>query len=1033
MFEETAAQEAESVGAADAAAESVPPSEAQTPPAGAPAVETMPQTESEDTVASEVVPFIALTELAKEPSAESTGGHVGVMEPPTNSVQATWEAPPETPTPNQAPTLPSGGAVVEMDAELAAIFFQEASELLDGNEANLEHWRQEPEQRQWREALQRSLHTLKGSARMAGVSALGDLAHALESLLAAGLERHLPIAGGLFDLLQAGNDRLAQMLDSLHSRTPVMPATDFLERVQWVVEHPAALGAAGPPPAAGLTLAAGPDALPGEPLTEEERGLRSLFLEEGLPLAEAAREALAAWTRAPQDVLSLDRLRDSLRGLKSGAGLAGLSAVEGLGGEMLGVTEALASDTFEATPEVMERLRQAVDLLGDMLRRLRDGSSPTPAGDTIAHLRGLLEPAQAAGLGAAAAPRGLGEVLPFPPREEPVPGGRPQYEQVRVRADLLDRLVNLAGEVSIYRSRLEQQVNGFHQALDEFQQTSERLVDQLRRLSIETEAQMLFRHQESPVGQDYAVFEPLELDRYSSVQQLSRSMNESVSDLDNIRLLIDTLARDAELLLVQQGRAHTDLQEGLMHTRMLPFAVLVPRLNRIVRQLCGELGKQAELRVRGGQNELDRAVLDKMVASLEHILRNAIDHGVEAADVRRTRGKAVRGTIDVLVSRQGTDVVVQVGDDGGGVDLEAVRRKAVASGLIDAAAEIPEEELLQLILESGLSTAVQVSQISGRGVGLDVVDATVKQMGGTVSIRSTKGLGTTFIIRLPLMMSITQALIVQAGTEVYAIPLGQVQAVTQARHEDLARYYRSQSPTVRYAGTSYQFMHLATLLGGPPPELPGPGKKLPLLLMRSGDQQVALQVEAILGRREIVVKPLGPQLSAVRGLLGATILGDGRAALILEGGTVVRRGMAMMRTARGPGEVRERIAEEALTVMVVDDSLTMRKVATRLLERHRMRVLTAADGVEALEQLEEHKPDVMVLDIEMPRMDGYELARHMRHTPELKDIPIVMVTSRIGEKHRRHAIEIGVDRYLGKPYQEADLLENIHAVLRERR
>jgi chemosensory pili system protein ChpA (sensor histidine kinase/response regulator) len=969
---------------------------------------------------------------------EPVGAGLAVVEAPSSPAAAApgAEGAEMPPTPEPAPSTgegPTPGAALELDPELAAIFFQEATDLLENNEAALEGWRAEPEQPRWRESLQRSLHTLKGSARMAGVSALGDLSHALESLLAAAVERRVPVGPELFDLLQAGTDRLAQMLDSLRGRAAVTPATDFLQHLDWVVSHPEALRPSGrgveeEPPGEVVQPAAPADSA-AAPLSDEERALRALFFDESGALLAAATEGLAAWRAELTDLARLAAVRDSLRALQSGAAVSRLPDVEGIAGEVVSVAEALQSGRVGADDEVSGSLHAAVDWLADSLTRLRNGSPPS-AGDQIRdELRkwtGSPAPVPATRLVEATA-----EVLPFPAKREPAPSQPAQYEQVRVRADLLDRLVNLAGEVSIYRARLEQQVHGFHLAIDEFQQTSERLADQLRRVSIETEAQMLFRHQES-ASEDDAVFDPLELDRYSVLQQLSRSLNESVSDLDNIRSLIDNLTRDAEMLLVQQGRAHTELQEGLMHTRMLPFAVLVPRLNRMVRQLCTELGKQAEFRTHGGENELDRAVLDKMVGPLEHILRNAIDHGIEPAQTRRSRGKPARGSIDLRVTRQGTDVIIHIEDDGGGIDLQAVRRKALENALIASDSDLTEQELLQLILESGFSTAARVSQVSGRGVGLDVVDATVKQLGGTVSIGSRAGRGMTFTIRLPLMLSITQALIVQAGQEVYAVPLGQVQAVTQGRHEELARYYRSDAPTVKYAGSAYQFMHLSTLLGGAPPELPGPGKKLPLLLMRSGENQVALQVEAIIGRREIVVKPLGPQLGTVRGLLGATILGDGRPALILDSATVVRRGMAVRRAGRVAAEAAE-AAAKTLTVMVVDDSITMRKVTARLLERHRMRVLTASDGVDALEQLQEEKPDVMILDIEMPRMDGYELARHIRHNPDLKDIPIVMVTSRIGEKHRQYAMDLGVDRYLGKPYQETDLIDNIRSVLQERR
>jgi chemosensory pili system protein ChpA (sensor histidine kinase/response regulator) len=418
---------------------------------------------------------------------------------------------------------------------------------------------------------------------------------------------------------------------------------------------------------------------------------------------------------------------------------------------------------------------------------------------------------------------------------------------------------------------------------------------------------------------------------------------------------------------------------------------------------------------------------------MEHLLRNAIDHGFEPASVRQAQGKSATGRVTIRLSKEGTEVVLQVADDGAGIDVAAVRRKALERGLIAESTVLSEQQLLLLILEPGFSTAKRLSQVSGRGVGLDVVDNVVKQLSGTLQVSSHVSRGTTFTIRLPVMLSITQGLVVNTSEEIYAFPLAHIHAVVQLRQEELERLYRVDAPKLIHAGGTYQLLPLAALVERPPGSLAA-APKFPLLLMRFGEIRVALQVDSLIGRREMVVKSLGPILISVKGLLGATILGDGRVALILNAATLVRKAITqaqqMSRDAATPAVVA---AGKPITVMVVDDSITIRKVTARLLERHQMQVITAKDGVDALEQLQDQIPDIAILDIEMPRMDGYELARHMRRTAELRHIPIIMITSRIGEKHRQYAKEIGVDRYLGKPYQESELLGNIHDLLQPRR
>jgi chemosensory pili system protein ChpA (sensor histidine kinase/response regulator) len=431
--------------------------------------------------------------------------------------------------------------------------------------------------------------------------------------------------------------------------------------------------------------------------------------------------------------------------------------------------------------------------------------------------------------------------------------------------------------------------------------------------------------------------------------------------------------------------------------------------------------------VRGAEGELDRSILDRMLAPLEHLLRNAVAHGIEMPEERRARGKPEVGQITLNLSREGGSVIITVADDGVGLDRERIRQKAIEKGILASNAEVADADLDQFILEPGFTTASEVTQIAGRGVGMDVVLGETKQLGGTLQLASEPGKGIRFTIQLPFTLAITDGLLVQQGEEVYAIPHGSVNGVVRISQQEISEYYEGTREKVTYQGSDYIIRYLGTMLSGTRPNLGDGQRWYPLLLVKSGDHRVAVHVDAMLGNRQIVVKPVGVQLAAMRAFSGATILGDGRVALILDMNGLVRSDTAQQLAPVAEPEPESE--QEGITVMVVDDSITVRKVTTRLLERHNMRVVTAKDGVDAIALLQDVHPDVMLLDIEMPRMDGFELARHLQNSSEFNDIPIIMITSRSGTKHRERAMELGVKRYLGKPYQETDLLDNIYTIL----
>jgi len=532
-------------------------------------------------------------------------------------------------------------------------------------------------------------------------------------------------------------------------------------------------------------------------------------------------------------------------------------------------------------------------------------------------------------------------------------------------------------------------------------------------------------HQDTLVAKD---FDPLELDRYSTIQQLSRALAESANDLESIKDLLRSQTTEAESLLVQQSRVTAELQDGLMRTRMVPFERHVPRLTRLVRQVAQEAGKRAELSVEGAAGELDRQVLEKMLPPFEHMLRNAVVHGIEEPDVRQGNGKPATGQITIRLHREGAEMVIDVSDDGAGLDVEAIRRKAYEFELLQPDSKVTDEEIMGLILTPGFSTAGKLTQAAGRGVGMDVVANEVKKLGGSLRISSVTGQGTNFTVRLPFTLAITQALIVRTGEEVYALPLPSVEGVARIPRGELENLLSQSEPSYQYGEETYRFRHLGMYLGGQAAVLPKDEAFVPVILVRAGEFSAALLTDEMLASREIVVKSVGPQLASIRGIAGATILGDGRIVLILDINALVRSGapvVELKKAAPTPGDVRP-------IALVVDDSITVRRVTERFLQRQGMRVMTAKDGLDAISVLQDTKPDVILLDIEMPRMDGYEFASHVRNDERYADVPIIMITSRVGDKHRARAIELGVNDYLGKPYQDAQLLEAIQRQLEDR-
>ncbi|MBT8081497.1 MAG: Hpt domain-containing protein [Gammaproteobacteria bacterium] len=905
--------------------------------------------------------------------------------------EAAAPAPAATPRPVPEPAVDIVAEEPGYDAEIAAIFTEESAELLEAADQALIEWTRERATHPMEE-LKRHLHTLKGGARMAGIAAMGDLSHEIETLLISVDDGRVKPTPAVEDLMQRSIDELHRMRDLVIAGKPVRSVPELEQRIQQAN--------AGFEVADEIEL----DAVPGDDRVEEA------------PSAE--------FTREPDGSVSMIIVDSPLAGelaeLAGEQDLGGPSGPNELAAQVPSEYQVPSGHEAAPTPEAEPEL------------------SPEPA--PPAEVAPPTEPPPPPPGFFAPQPPSAGEAHPEAPPEavldepaaphepaelRPLRSAEQRQEFARVDADLLEDLLNAAGEISIYHSRLNQQVNSFDFHVVELESTVARLREQLRKLELETEAQIMHGHQDTMIAT--REFDPLELDRYSNIQQLSRALAESASDLASLKDLLKSVTNESEGLLVQQARVTAELQDGLMRTRMIPFERYVPRLTRLVRQAAQEAGRRAELAVEGASGELDRQVLEKMLPPLEHMLRNAVVHGIESPYERQAAGKPAVGRITIRLQREGAEMVIDIADDGSGLDVDAIRRKAYETELLQPGGKATDEEIMQFILAPGFSTATTVTQTAGRGVGMDVVANEVTKLGGSLRISSVTGQGTNFTVRLPFTLAITQALIVRTGAEVYALPLPTVEGVARLPRAELESLLSHTEPSYQYGEQTYKFRHLGMYLDGQAAKLPEDDSSVPVILVQAGEFSAALLVDELLASREIVVKALGPQLASIRGISGATILGDGSIVLILDANALVRTGapvVEMRKAAPVPTDDRP-------LALVVDDSITVRRVTERFLTRSGLRVETAKDGLDAIGVMQEHKPDVILLDIEMPNMDGYEFASHVRNDPRVADVPIIMITSRVGDKHRARAIELGVNDYLGKPYQDSQLLEAIRRQLEE--
>jgi chemosensory pili system protein ChpA (sensor histidine kinase/response regulator) len=938
---------------------------------------------------------------------------------------------------------------------LAEIYLAEAAQHVAALDAEFASWRAAPAAAS--HEFMRAAHTLASSSQTAGFNEIADLADALEEWMPFAAQANMSadamvVEGAvarLRNMVQAVADgadqgsgaqdarRLRELTGRLKA-TPPPPVNvtqpRFEQRaVPGTPSAPAPVREAAPeaptPEAIAAAAAADAEGRSKRVMRDDiDPQLLPIFLEEAQELVPQIGSDLRDLKANPADDKVVASLRRGLHTLKGSARMAGAIRL----GELTHIMESRMEAAFEAnafTPELWADLEDKMDRLSLDVERMQAGGA-------------IDSTAQPMAAPAHAAPAGISQKIALPAQaaqpqaraaEVPLPLLSPAA-MLRVNADTLDHLINGSGEVAIARSRVEAELHGFKQSLTDLGDSIGRLRGQLREIEVQADSQMQSR--QAAVSDDKSRdYDPLEFDRYTRLQELTRLMAEGLADVVSIQQTLNKNIGETDAALLAQARINRDVQQELMRMRAVQFSTLNERLYRIVRQTARELDKKAELTIEGDEVELDRSVLERIGAPLEHMLRNAMAHGVEMPADRAAAGKNESGKISIVLHQESNEMALVVTDDGAGLNFDRLRQKGLEMGLIQAGEEPGEADLAQLIFASGLSTAESVTTLAGRGVGMDVVKNEITAIGGRIDIASTRGQGTIFTIYLPLTLAVTQAVLVRAGTALFAVSSAMVEQVMRMKTDGMSSLYAAKS--VEFQGRAYPLHYLQNLLGASgAAEIQTYNS---VLLLRSGVQRIALHVDELVGNQEIVVKNVGPQIARVPGVNGATVLADGSIVLIINpvalasrvrtsaarlGATmVVKLGATAALAAQGIDTTASPHASQV--VMVVDDSLTVRKITSRLLEREGYTVLTAKDGIDALEQMRDTLPGVMLVDIEMPRMDGFDLTRNVRGDPRTAAIPIIIISSRTADKHRNQAVALGVNAFLGKPYQESELLQHV--------
>ncbi|MDP0561727.1 MAG: response regulator [Candidatus Endonucleobacter sp. (ex Gigantidas childressi)] len=799
----------------------------------------------------------------------------------------------------------------------------------------------------------------------------------------------------------------------------------------------------------------------------QDKEIINLFLEEASDLLKSCAQAFDRWLYHDNSSGAVTEIQRYLHTLKGGARMAEFEEIGNLCHALESVYEAIIIGRIESSEVPLDLMKKAHNFVDAMIQMISSGAASPSAQHLVVQLECWSEKVNHSSgstgdvsYSAQPLPDYLGRTSSIGPLSSLVsktikdidvlPERVPEREhenyadvnmavplrskvtdvplhstladaKARVTNDIIEQMVNLTDETSIHHSQIEQQVQDIASNLSEMDSTILRLREQLRHLKIQTTStnEEVVKQKSVPAG--------LEVNQDSELKQLFNGLMESASDLADLHQSLEGKSRATGALLLHQSRTQSRLQTQLLQLHLVSFKHLIPRFQKTVSQLSKELCKPVELTIKNAGVKIDRAILDKVVAPIEHILRNSIIHGVEGDSKSRVEaGKPATGQLLLELSCKGAYITIKITDDGRGFDFRAIRDKAIEKDLISSAVQPDKKTLLKLIMTAGFSTAHEVTQTAGRGMGLDVVNDEVRKLGGSVQIESKSRQGTCFSLQLPLRSSVSQALMVGEGGNLYAFPMQLIDGLITLSLEEVLDGYKGKA--IEYAGIKHRLISFGRLLGLPPTSIQS--EQCPVIITQRGGDNVALHVDTVFAGREFIIQSLGLQFKDVTSVIGTTVLGDGQVVILIDPVEMIRKHSEQLSSRPESSELSSVASVQKIyRVLVVDDSITMRKVIGQLLALHGYHVDTARNGVESMNKISEKRPDLVLLDVDMPKMDGFEVASAIRSSSALKNLPIVMVTSRTGVKCHNRAQALGINEYISKPIQEVELIKTIKTLI----
>ena len=945
-----------------------------------------------------------------------------------------------------------------MDNEILTAFIEEAESYLPTIRGGILVSRGKSAGNDELKTALRQVHTIKGAAQMVGLDELGTISSELENDLNKAFTEDAKLSDEnvrmFLDKFTAIETLIAKVsFESNDDEVNIDKfVEDFFENLESSPDQKENFGkistetfAEIPDTESRIEEISADDEFSGwEEEFEIDDEMLEIFALEAEDLLRNINTHLEVLENAPNNRESLLEIRRNAHTLKGSAGIVGLKKLSELAHKVEDLLDYLAENDVASNVEIFEFLLTSTDCFSQLANSEDSEQLTKKTARIYKNFEKIMAslPANAVQNSAVSEAETKTEtpIAPAETSETAEQKNQPQSNQnrsiVRVSLDKLDELVKIVSGLIISRSVFEQRLGEFEQQIAELSNSTRRLQHSTNKLETDFEADMLgnAKHFQTSftAGQkkiealpqtDTAEFDILEFDRYTEFHQTTRELLETSADTTATNSELDVLRGKFEMLFENQRRLVEEMQDKILRLRMVRFGTLSVRLHRTIRVTCEEEGKCAELSIEGDNLEVDTQILDSLVEPLLHLLRNAVAHGIESPETRRLLGKRENGKISLSVHSEGTHIIVKIADDGRGIAPSALKEKAVQDKFItEAQAEkLTEEEIFELMFLPGLTTAGKISHISGRGVGMNIVKSSIARYQGTISINSEIQKGTTFTVRLPMALAVTRSLLVKANEQTFAFPLKLIKKITEISQTEYEQAKRAKSLNI--LDKEYQLSNLNDLLKYPVKAF-SENKKIPVLLLDRLEKPCALIVDEIIKPEEIVIKPLGNPLQNLEELLGATILGNGDVVPVLDL-------IYLLKNKSSAGKIQKSAVQTKIkkqpTVMIVDDSPSVRKINSKLVEKNKWKSIIAKDGLEALEilQVSGEMPDVILTDVEMPRMDGYELLATLRRQPILQNIPVIMITSRSGEKHRQKAFDLGVSEYLTKPYEDSALVGSI--------